>query len=104
MFYEKTPSGYILRVRVTPNASKNMIGGVFLNSDDIGFIKISVTTVPEKGKANQDLIKYLSKLLDIAKTNFTIITGESDRYKKISINISPSKDFEQKLQNLEQKP
>lgn len=53
------------------------------NGDD--FLKINIISVPEKGKANQELISWLSKKLKTAKSDFEIISGELDRLKKILI-------------------
>jgi uncharacterized protein (TIGR00251 family) len=101
MFYEKNATGYILRIRVTPNSSKCGIGGIFTNATNTDFLKINLNAIPEKGKANQELIKYLSILLKCSKSCFTIISGETDRYKKISLEIQPSPEIENILHNLE---
>ncbi|MBP5697901.1 MAG: DUF167 domain-containing protein [Alphaproteobacteria bacterium] len=101
MFYDKVSAGYILRIRVTPNASKCSTGDIFTDSNNQDFLKINLTAVPEKGKANQELIKFLSKLLHISKSNFTLISGETDRYKKIALNIPPSAENDNLLETLE---
>ncbi len=67
-----------------PNSSCCRILGIF-NAPDGDFLKISVISVPEKGKANQELISFLAKKLKLAKSAFSIIGGELDRYKKILI-------------------
>lgn len=41
--------------------------------------------MPEKGKANKELIAFLAKKLKIAKSSLQIISGELDRWKKIAI-------------------
>ena len=56
--------------------------------DGTEFLKINIISVPEKGKANQELISWLSKRLKIAKSDITIISGELDRYKKLMIASS----------------
>lgn len=53
--------------------------------DGTEFLKINIVSVPEKGKANQELIGWLSKKLKIAKSDITIVSGELDRYKKLMI-------------------
>jgi len=83
---EQTTNGVILRVRLSPNSSCCKAGGVFKNPDGQVFWKISVISVPEKGKANSELITWLAKKIKISKSNFTIVSGELDRYKKILIN------------------
>lgn len=90
MFYTVDSSGITLRVRLTPNSSCCKIMGLFTDADGNDYLKINVTSVPEKGKANAELIKFLAQTLHTAKTNFTIIYGELDRYKKILITSTSS--------------
>ena len=42
--------------------------------------------MPEKGKANKELIALLAKKLSVAKSQCEIVSGELDRYKRIKIN------------------
>ena len=69
-----------------PNSSCCRVMGIFETADGEVFLKVSVVSPPEKGKANGELIKFLAKKLNIAKSDLTIIGGELDRYKKIFIN------------------
>lgn len=100
MYYEKTSSGYQIRVRVTPNSSKNAITGIFTDSNQKEFLKINLRAVPEKGKANQELIAFLSKLLHLNKSSFTILSGETDRYKKLQIDTENLPTLEATLATL----
>ena len=50
-------------------------------------MKVSVCSVPEKGKANKELVEFLAKTLKIAKSNFEIISGATDKHKKILLKI-----------------
>lgn len=88
MFYEPDKQGIVLRVRLTPNSSACLIKGVFTDADGVEFLKINVISVPEKGKANKELVSFLAKQLHIAKSNIQIISGETDRYKKILVKAS----------------
>ena len=101
MFYEKTSEGYIIRIRVTPNSSRCSFSGKFIDSNGQVFIKVNLTSVPEKGKANQELIKYLSKYFHLSKSSFSLISGETDRYKKLLINTPHSPTLETTLHNME---
>ncbi len=100
MYYEKTSSGYQIRVRVTPNSSKNAITGIFTDSTEKEYLKINLRAVPEKGKANQELIAFLSKLLHLNKSSFTIISGETERYKKLQIDTDSPPALEAILSTL----
>lgn len=103
MFFERTDKGYILRIRVSPNASKCAVKGVFYDASGVAFLRIALVSVPEKGKANQELIKFLSKQLKAAKGLFDIISGETDKYKKIALNIEHSEQIENIFQTMEQR-
>lgn len=97
MFYTPTSSGYLLRVRLSPNSSMVKTLGTTQNADGETYLKISVTVVAEKGKANQELIAYLAKRLRLPKSALTLVSGATDRWKKININCAEP-DFERKLQ------
>lgn len=85
MFFEVLDKGILLRVRLSPNSSCCKVSGIFTTPDNEDYLKINIISVAEKGKANHELISWLSKKLKVAKSDITIIFGELDRYKKILI-------------------
>lgn len=72
-------------VRLTPNAARNAVIGWIKNDAGQPFLKVTVTTVPENGKANQALIFLLAKEWKIPKSTFQIEKGETDRNKILSV-------------------
>ena len=86
MWFEKSGKGVILRIRLAPNSSSDEIGRVFEDSNNIFWLKVKVTKVPENGKANKALLDLLSKKLKIPKTAFKIIQGELDRNKVLLVD------------------
>jgi uncharacterized protein (TIGR00251 family) len=84
VFFEETGDGILLRIRLTPNASARRINGLF-KADGVAFLKISVINVPEKGKANKELISFLASMFKVPGKNIEIISGQLDRYKKVTI-------------------
>jgi uncharacterized protein (TIGR00251 family) len=68
-------------VRVTPRASKNAIVGW----TEEGQLKILVSAPPVDDAANRQLIKLVSKALDIPKTNIEISSGSRSRTKRITV-------------------
>jgi uncharacterized protein (TIGR00251 family) len=74
------PDGLELRVRAVPRASRDEIQGVH-----DGALKIRLTTPPVDGKANHDLIKFLSKTLKIPKSLIELTQGETARLKTFRI-------------------
>lgn len=101
LFYEKTSKGIIIRVRVTPNSSKSAVSGIFTDANGQDYLKINLNAVPEKGKANQELIKFLSKFLKQSKSAFTLISGETDRFKRLQLIAADLCETEQILGQLE---
>lgn len=96
MFFDETEKGIILRIRISPNSSSCSVKGIFISADREEFLKVDVVSVPEKGKANKELIKFLAKKLGIAKSNLDIVFGELDRYKRVLIK----EDVREKLLSL----
>jgi len=71
----------IIRIKATPWASKSEFFSVL----DNWVLKIRIKAPAEKGKANKELINYLSKELNLKKNNFEIISGDTEQIKKIKI-------------------
>ncbi|PHQ69792.1 MAG: hypothetical protein COB93_07150 [Sneathiella sp.] len=76
----------LLDIRLTPNAAQNRIEDVFMDGDGRPRLKVKVTVVPEKGKANKALIKLLSKSFKRPPSAFKILMGKLDRNKTVSIS------------------
>ena len=74
-----------LFVRVTPNASRDEIIGVVQLSDSENRLAVKVRAVPEKGKANKAVIKYLAKQLLVPKSSITVTKGSATRQKTLHI-------------------
>lgn len=70
-----------LSFKINPGNSKNEIKDIMAD----GTIKINITAPPEKGKANKELIKFLSQEFAIDKRNITILSGETAQLKLIKI-------------------
>lgn len=85
MITEVTKQGVVLRVRCQPNSSSCLLKGVFIDADGNSHLKISVVSVPEKGKANAELVKFLASKIKIAKSEIEVVGGETDRYKKVLV-------------------
>ena len=100
-FYQHTDNGILINVKVIPNSSKTMITGI----EETGlnknlFLKIKISSPANENKANEELIKFLSKTLKIAKTSIIIVKGDKNKEKKILLNnIFDSSNFEKILRN-----
>jgi len=71
----------IIKIKATPWANKSEFFSVL----DNWILKIRIKAPAEKWKANKELIKYLSKELNLWKNNFEIISGDTDQVKRIRI-------------------
>ena len=70
-----------LFVKVTPKAKRNVIEQI----DETHF-KVWVTAVPERGKANEAVIKLLAKHLHLPKSLLELTAGSTGRNKIIIIH------------------
>lgn len=67
-------------IKLVPNAAKSEVVG--WEGDRL---KVKVKAVPEKGRANEELIEVLSKHLNIPKSKLKIVKGMKSRLKKVEI-------------------
>ncbi|PKU25426.1 hypothetical protein CWS72_06805 [Telmatospirillum siberiense] len=77
--------GVRLAVKLTPKASRNRIEGLAADGQGHGLLKVSVTAVPEDGKANKALIDLIAKDWKLAKRSIQIVSGATDRRKTLFI-------------------
>ena len=75
----------LLRVRLTPKASRNALSGIIEMPNGRKMLKISVNALPEDGKANIELIRFLSKTLNIPKNRIELVSGTTSREKLVQI-------------------
>lgn len=88
----------VIELKVIPKASKTAISGTIE-----GRLKLLINAVPEKGKANSEIIKFFSKFMKIPKSNIEIIFGKTSYRKSILLDISfnsSSEIFKKFFENL----
>ena len=85
MFYQTTSDGLKVFVRLSPKAKREGFEGIHTDPDGTERIKIAVSAPPVNGKANEALVKWLSKYLHIAKSAITLVSGTTDRSKTLLI-------------------
>ena len=64
-----------LQIKVSANSKKNSIEFF----DD--FIKLKISKPAIDGKANKEIVKYLSEILNLPKNNIQILNGEKSSLK-----------------------
>ena len=98
MYYLEKNS-LIVYVKITPNASRDIIDGIFIDEKQKKYLKVKVTTPPEDGKANKAVIKLLAKTFNIPLSCLSLIKGQTSRLKTIRVNkdIEKVKDYLNKV-------
>ena len=75
----------LLHLKIQPNASRSGLAGQHGQR-----LKIRLQSPPQNGKANRELIRFLSDTLGIPKSSLDLIRGQSSRDKTVRIEgITP---------------
>jgi uncharacterized protein (TIGR00251 family) len=77
---QATEGGVLLPVHAQPGARKNGVTGVLA-----GRLKVAVTQAPEKGKANDALVKVLAELLGLKRSQVSLVAGATSHHKKFLV-------------------
>ena len=77
----------VIELYIQPNSKKSKVAGYF---DKL--IKIQISSPPVDNAANKELIKFLSKKLNLNKSKIKIIKGEKSRIKTVEIQSDKNKD------------
>jgi uncharacterized protein len=83
--FRQTRDGVTLAVRVTPKSSRNDVTGLYAGAEGAVWLAVKVTAPPDKGKANKAVIEVLAKTFGLPKSAFTLVSGETDRQKVVSV-------------------
>ena len=70
----------VLRVRLTPRSSQNLIEGI-----QGGVVRARVSAAPVKGAANEALCELLARALSLPKTAVSIRSGATARLKSVEV-------------------
>ena len=72
----------IFYVRAVPNAPKTKVLKIMEDES----VKIAIAAPAEKGRANMELIRFLSEEFSVPKANVKIASGASARIKLIEVS------------------
>ena len=70
-----------ITIQVQPNARRNEVLGF-----EDGILHVKIAAPPVKGKANKELVLFLSQLIGVGKSSINIKSGFTSRRKVIAIN------------------
>ena len=76
----ENPSGVSFSARVHPRAKQNAITGELGDA-----LKVSLTSPPVEGRANDACIEFFAKLLKVPRSSVTIASGQTSRRKVIRV-------------------
>ena len=71
-----------LDIKAVPGASKSALGEIIE-----GRLKVRIAAAPEDGKANAELLNFLSKTLDCPKRDLRLLSGEKSRLKAVALPL-----------------
>lgn len=77
----ETAGGLTLRVRVTPRAAKDALGG-----ERAGALVVRLVAPPVDGRANQSLARVLARTLGVAPSAVRVLRGEGGRDKLVAVD------------------
>ena len=76
----ETDEGVTFSVRVVPRASKSEIIGEYEGS-----LRVRISAPPVDGAANAEVVKLLAKAFGVARSNVSIVSGETSKTKRIRV-------------------
>lgn len=91
----KHDEGTLLPVKAMPGARKNELRGIH-----DGRLKVCVTQVAEKGKANKAITQFIAKLLDLPRGDILVVSGQTSSEKQILLRNIKLEDVKHRLSNL----
>jgi uncharacterized protein (TIGR00251 family) len=87
-----TPAGVTFAVKVHPRAKKNTITGELGTA-----LKLSLTSPPVDGRANEACIEFLANLLKVPRSSVTIASGQTSRQKVIRVSRLSAEELRRRI-------
>ncbi len=95
---QESDEGIVITAKILPGSSgSTRICGLL-----DGMLKVKVAAPPEKGKANQCLLRFLAKELNLKKNTVSILSGKTSPIKQIRIGGISAETLLKKLNLNEQ--
>lgn len=87
--WRATSNGLVVRVRLTPKAAQDSIGGIETTAEGPA-IKARVRALPSEGEANAALTELLAAWIGVPKSRVALIAGGKSRIKSLVISGEPT--------------
>ena len=75
------PPSCTLAIKAIPGAPKNQVCG-WLGAA----LKIKIQAPPVEGRANEALVEFLAKALEVPRRTVTLVRGDTSRHKTVHID------------------
>jgi uncharacterized protein (TIGR00251 family) len=89
---QESSGGVTFAVKVHPRARKNAITGELGDA-----LKLSLTSPPTEGRANEACIEFFTKLLKVSRSSVTIASGRTSRAKVIRVDGLSADDVRRRI-------
>jgi uncharacterized protein (TIGR00251 family) len=90
---QESADGVTFAVKIHPRARQNAITGELGDA-----LKLSITSPPVDGRANQACIDFFAKLLKVPRSSVTIASGQSSRNKVVRVAGLTADEFHQRIE------
>jgi uncharacterized protein len=90
---QDSEKGVTFGVKVHPRAKKNAITGELGDA-----LKVSLTTPPVDGRANEACVEFFAKLLKVPRSSVTIASGQTSRNKVIRVAGISAAEFRRRIE------
>ena len=88
LFYSKPPSlfshFYTMQIQCLVKP-KSKVDQVTVSPD--GSLRVKIKALPEDGKANNYLVKYLAEVFDVSQSSIQIVSGFTNSHKRLNIVV-----------------
>lgn len=81
--------GLRIAIRVMPRAGVTRVDSVETDAQGRKFLRLRVKEAPDKGKANEAVVKLLSKEWKVPRSALEIVSGQADRNKIVALRGDP---------------
>ena len=76
---------HTIAIRVTPRSAKPGIGGWRPGPNGRDELEVRVAEAPADGAANAAVVKLLANALAVARSEVSIVSGQTSRHKRVSL-------------------
>lgn len=79
--FEQRGDAVRIPVRAQPRASRSELAGEY-----DGALKVRLAAPPVEGAANEELVRFLARLLGVPKTAVRVVSGDTGRNKIVEVD------------------